>query len=168
MKGKHLFFAFGAMVVTCLVFSLMFLSLSGFFIESLRSNLCDLMLSTPGIFLVISLVLLVLGFFFLAGFYFLYNRKRMRLKMKSFPCEMDIVVIEKYLSQFFKSNFPYRSFRLDVLGLPRGRLEIVAYLHDLKQEEKNILLNLCQNDLAEFLKEKFGYEKPFFISLYPG
>lgn len=168
MKGKHLFFAFGSLIFVCFVFSLTFLSLSCFFIESLRMNFADLILSSPGIFLLFALILLVLGFFFLAGFYFLYHRKNMRMKIRSFPCDMDIKVMEKFISQFFKKNYPFRSFRVDILGLPRGRLEIVAYVADLHPDEKQALVALVKDELTDFLKDKFGYEKPFFLSFFPG
>ena len=90
----------------------------------------------------------------------------MRIKICSFPCDTEIKLIEKFVQQFFKKNYPITLFRVDVFGLPRGRLEIIAYVDDLHQEEKQSLVGLARNELCDFLKKQFGYEKPFFISLH--
>lgn len=99
-------------------------------------------------------------------FFYIFNRKNyLTLKMSGSKTLIDEAIIRDYLSQYWKEVFPHQDIYSEVVFHFPQKLEIIAQLPKMEEQEKGQLLSRVQNELSVLLARKLGYEKEFFLTL---
>lgn len=116
----------------------------------------------------IGLVITFFGVLLLVGFYVLNRKKYITLRMNGSKTLIDEAIIRDYLSQYWKEVFPHHDIYSEVVLHFPQKLEIIAQLPSMREEDKEHLLLRIQNELSVLLARKLGYEKEFFLTINVG
>jgi hypothetical protein len=136
--------------------ALFFLSLP--FLPNVRIQLCAILLDRPNTLYRVGFVCLAASLILTLGFYAFYRGRSMLIGMGA---SVDAAVILKTLEPFFKEHFDGRMELSDIHFSSRGKLEIEVF----SQSEDPHLLARVEGGITSLLKERFGYAKPFLLSL---
>ncbi|MCH9630947.1 MAG: hypothetical protein S4CHLAM37_09580 [Chlamydiia bacterium] len=147
-------------IIAAGIFFIMLPSLSSF-----RVNLASLLTEGSAFFVKLGIAFLSFGFLLLTGFYFLNRKKYLKLKMGCGKTLIDEAIIKDYLKNYWQEVFPGQEVQSDIILHFPQKLEIIAQLPKIKEEEKDTLLARVQNELGVILARKLGYEKEFFLTI---
>lgn len=78
---------------------------------------------------------------------------------------IEEAVIRDYLTNYWKEVFPFHLVEFDLAFHFPQKLEIIAKLPEMPEEEKEKLFSRIQNELGVLLARKLGYEKEFFLTI---
>ncbi len=133
-----------------------------------RLALETLLMNDTPLFTHIGIGITSLGVFLLVGFYLLNKKKYLTFKMNGSRILIDEAIIQDYLKQYWKETFPHYEIHSEVVFHYPQKLEIIAQLPKMEEEEKQHLLLRMQNELSVLLARKLGYEKEFFLTINVG
>lgn len=115
----------------------------------------------PKILVSIGLSVVTAGFLLLIGFFFMYRKRYIQVRMGCTKTTIEEGVIREYIHKYWQSLFPEETFDLEIRIGRNQTIEIITAL------PKNIesLFERIQNELGVLLARKLGYEKDFILTL---
>lgn len=114
----------------------------------------------PQQFYQISGAFALIGIFFTLSFYAISRGRITRLSMKSSSLSIERKLLKKVVDDFFSEHFPQLKAEVDLL--PKENLELSMTVSSSEDEE---LLKKVEEQFSLLLRERFGYDKPFTLSL---
>lgn len=133
-----------------------------------RLTLEQLLVSDTSLFAKIGIGITCFGVLLLVGFYILNKKNYLTFKINGSRILIDEAIIQDYLKQYWREVFPHHDIYSEVVFHFPQKLEIVAQLPKMNEEEKTHLLLRMQNELSVLLARKLGYEKEFFLTINVG
>lgn len=105
-------------------------------------------------------LLLMLGFFGIGRGRFL------RLTMKPHEAIIDVKLLEMAIEECFQTHFSQHVKGSDIAIISKQRLEVAVDLLPLEESgQKKIMLDMEQK-LGTLLRDRFGYSRPFTLSVH--
>ncbi|MEI6242069.1 MAG: hypothetical protein WCP39_01525 [Chlamydiota bacterium] len=127
--------------------------------------IAQLLINKPQVFFSIGLILLGIGALFFLGFYAQHRHRFLSIEMKGFYCDVDPLIVERYLQNYWKYSYPDMEIRSNVKVLPDSYLEISVSLPSLSDLERDIFLEKAEVEIGKLLEEKLAYKRKFIFTV---
>jgi hypothetical protein len=108
----------------------------------------------------------IFGFLLLLGFYGIGRGRFLRLLMKPHTAMVDVKLIEQAIEECFQTNFPAYVRGADIAVISKQRLEVAVDLTPLEEKLQMRLMREMEKKLGLLLRERFGYARPFTLSVH--
>lgn len=160
--GNVLFSAVHFLVTVALFF------LGGFLIAlkwapSVRFKLSSFFTDRPDLFIPLGAVLLVMGLTLLIGFTLMYRGSYYRLAMRG--AEVDVALLRTAMESYWKTVFPQEELTTEVFLHKDQKIELVAEIPKLPEEERLVLLANVEKEIGDLLARQLGYKREFLITV---
>lgn len=126
-----------------------------------RFLLSELIATRSEVFAPIGGVISSLAIMLAASFYALYRHRTLYVTMLHNPIEVDPVVIEKYVNEYFLEYFPDLLSKTQVSVSKKQRLEVTVYTTKIATSEKQQFLLQCEQELGDLFKRVLDYDRDF-------
>ena len=153
------------LLFVCTIFGAGFFCISLVYLPDLRIRLADILLMQPDLCITLGLCLFGIAFLLLLGLYGLNRGNYLRFVMGKHRVEIKEKIIRETIEGFFKAQG--KNFSLvDVEIKGKSALELRVSLRDvLSMDQAESLLEQTEKELSDLFYERFGYKKPFILSL---
>ena len=158
ISSLHLLFVF-------LLFGTGFFFVSLAYLPDLRVYIADAILFHPDVCTQLGVLLFGLSLLLLLGLYSLNRGKFIRFVMGRHLVEVKEKVVRETIELFLKKRLPKLSLvDFEIAGNARFELKVAVNKGE-DPEKTEELLKRAENDLADLFLDRFGYSKPFNLSI---
>ncbi len=106
-----------------------------------------------------------LSLVFALAFFAVGRGKFLNIVMGSHRASVERKVLQQVIEAFFREHFKGQVSDVDVAFGLKNSLEIAVDIPSLASLEKAPLLEKAEKGISTLLRERFGYEKPFTLSV---
>lgn len=106
------------------------------------------------------------GLLLMLGFYGVGRGHFLRLAMKPNAITVDVKLVEQAIEECFKTNFPLYVRGADITVISKKHLEIAVDLEPLNENRQLRLMKVMEKKLSLLLCDRFGYTRPFTLSIH--
>jgi len=101
---------------------------------------------------------------FIYGFYSVGRGRFLRLLMKPHIAIVDTKLLKEVIEECFHAHFPRQVRGADV-AINKQRLDVAVDLLPLEETRELLLMREMEKHLVHLLRQRFGYTKPFILSI---
>jgi hypothetical protein len=146
------------------------LAIGGFFIAlakipHVQFLISELFSENPSLFLPIGIFTMVLGGILMIGLYAMNRKRYYRVRMKFDKADVDEAVIHKYVEKYWQEIFPGQKFTTGVLLYPNRKIEVIAEIPDMPEEEQIELLEKVEIELGGIFARNLKYDRDFDLTV---
>lgn len=153
------------LLFVCSVFGAGFFCVSLAYLPDLRIRLADILLLHTDLCIEAGLCLFAVAFLLLLGLYALNRGNYLRFVMGKHRVEIKEKIIRETVEGFFKEQGANFSL-VDVEIKGKSELELrIALRNALAIDQVEPLLEQMEKKLSDLFYDRFGYKKPFILSL---
>lgn len=105
------------------------------------------------------------AFLFIYGFYFVGRGRFLRLLMKPHVAIVDTKLLQEAIEECFHTHFPRQVRGADVAIINKQKLDVAVDLLPLEENRELLLMREMEKQLVYLLRQRFGYTKPFTLSI---
>lgn len=107
-----------------------------------------------------------LGILLMLGFYGVGRGRFLRLAMKPHIAMIDIKLLQKATEECFQTHFSPQVRGSDIAIFSKQRLEVAVDLAPMESRIQIVLLKDMEQKLTTLLRDRFGYTRPFTVSIH--
>jgi hypothetical protein len=165
VKTGHLLFSAAQFIFASLVILLGGLFIGLEYAPHLRLAIAAFFLESTLSFFLVGSLILGCGILLMTGFYLMNRGIFYTVKMGKRKMSIDAVVIQTYVSHYWKQTFPEHELSVEV-GLSRGNhIEMFVEFPQLPIEKQQIVLEKANRDLSQILSRRLGIDREFSLSV---
>ena len=124
------------------------------------------LLEQPGQFYWLAAAFAAMGCLFMLGFYGIGRGRFLRLLMKPHMAIVDAKLLKQVIEECFRIHFPRQVRGADIAVISKQRLDVVVDLLPLEENRQPRLMREMEKQLSYLLRERFGYTRPFILSIH--
>lgn len=143
--------------------ALFFFSLS--YSNGLRQEVVSLILDHSLLLRFIGLGALLFALFLIYTYRRIRGKKFYQIKWGDNKALVDKIIIEEYVQDYWKESFPDEPELPEVTIRAKNRLEIMARLPKVSEDDEEGLLSRVENELGVLLARHLGYEDDLYLTL---
>jgi hypothetical protein len=102
---------------------------------------------------------------FMMGFFGIGRGRFLRLLMKPHVAIVDSKLLRQTIEDCFRIHFPKNVRGVDIDVISRQRLDVAVDLLPLEEKQQGYLLREMEKQLFYLLRSRFGYSRPFTLSI---
>lgn len=106
------------------------------------------------------------SFLFLFGFYGVGRGRFLRLLMKPHIAIVDGKLLKEAIEECFRIHFPRHVRGADIAIISKERLDVIVDMLPLEEGRQLRLLREMEKQLCYLLRQRFGYTRPFTLSIH--
>jgi hypothetical protein len=110
-------------------------------------------------------IFMAMGFFFMLGFYGIGRGRFLRLLMKPHIAIVDTKLLREVVEDCFRTHFPRLVRGVDIAVASNQCLDVAIDLMALDNNRQMKLLREMEKQLSYLLRQRFGYCRPFILSV---
>lgn len=131
-----------------------------------RFKLAAFFAEREDLFLPIGVVILSLGFLLLVVFYEPNRRRFFQVNMKASasPADIQEELLLTHLSLYWKKLFPKESLMTDVFIHRNQKIELIAEIPPLAEQERKLVLEKVEKEMGALLATQLGYQREFLFT----
>jgi hypothetical protein len=148
------------LLIILFVFGLGGFFISLYFYPNLLFCFINIIINKPHVILKLGFFVLLLAVILFVLFYLINKAQYVKFVMKKNNYQVDTKLIKTYIDKYFEKIL---SSKFDVCVLPKDKLEIIATVDSLDNNEE-FLLNI-EEKIGELLSEHLNYQKEFIFTL---
>lgn len=134
-------------------------------IPHVKFLISDLLSEKPEVCFSLGIFVLVLGCILLVGLYAMNRKRYYQVSMKGNKTKIDEAIIQKYVENYWQRIFPGQKFSAGVLLHPNRKIEIMAEIPNMPEEEQIELLEKVETELGGILAGNLKYDKEFELTV---
>ncbi len=120
----------------------------------------------PDIFYWIGASIGIIGLFLSIGFYRVGRGRFLRLSMKPHTATIDVKLLEQAIEECFQTHFAAHVRGSDIAIISKQRLEIAVDMLPIEEKRQKKLMIEMEQKLGSLLRDRFGYARPFTLSIH--
>lgn len=103
---------------------------------------------------------------FMFGFYGIGRGRFLRLLMKPHIAIVDAKLLKEAIEECFRTHFSQYVRGADIAVVAKQRLDVAVDLLPLEEKRQLRLVREMEKQLCYLLRERFGYSRPFTLSIH--
>jgi hypothetical protein len=132
------------------------------YLPETRMQMVDILSNQFDKCITIGLSLFLTALIFLFGFYALNRGRFLVIQM---GVSTDLKIIRQTIEECFGKQFPKKIFLKEIEIGPKSGLEMRVHLAPLDESAREELFIRVEQELGVLLKNRFGYSKPFHLTV---
>ena len=164
MRSSNLLFSGIHLVVVLLVIAVSALFITLPFSNQIQAVVVDSIFSRSTTLLSIGIPMAIFGLVMLIGFFQMHRKRYFKIQMGCAKTLVDESIIREYVKTYWQSVFPGSKSNLEIVILPKQKIEIITEFPEDKSISES-LLERVKNELGVLLARRLGYEKEFILTI---
>jgi hypothetical protein len=165
MRTGNLLFSAVQLIFVVALFLLggLFLGLSH--VPQFRDRIAQFFLSDSESLMSIGYAILGVATLLFSGFYAMHRGSYFQVEMGSSRLDVDPSVIQNYVQSYWNDIFPEQQLETQILLRRNKKIEILAEMPPMADEELTELLTQIETELSCLLEHILGYRSDFLITV---
>lgn len=151
------------LIIVLLIFSLGSFFLALYFFPNIFFSFINLIINNPELILKIGLFTLSMAIIFLVVFYMINKAQYVKFVMEKNKYHINSDLIKSYIEKYLENSYPNIKNKIEVIILPKDKLEIIATVDSL-DVQKEFLLDV-EERVGNLLATHLNYHKDFIFTL---
>jgi hypothetical protein len=134
-------------------------------IPLVQASLSYFISTHPEVFFPIGIAAFVLSVILLVGLYAMNRKQYLQVVMQSRNTSVDESLIGKYVSKYWQGLFPDYNYTAKVLVHPNQKIEVIAEIPQMEEDEQIELLERVEGELGSLFAKHLGYDREFNLTV---
>lgn len=105
------------------------------------------------------------AFLLLCGFFAMNRGSYYQIEMQRHRAQVEPHVVREYVQSYWREIFPGQNPQTDVVFHGKRKIEILAQVPDISEDDLNSLLPQIEEELGLLLSHAFGYRREFLLTI---